>query len=115
MTSTLGSPLGAHRVADQEIEDMRGVLVLGDIAAWHIAVVFKRHSVHPACPLVRVESAGIGLMNRPSHRTSTPWTGNTLFGFMANLPTNVEAITHLSMRPRSNHSNVERRYGNADS
>src|SRR5215471_15433078 len=46
-TSTLGSPFGAHRFADQEIEEMRGVLVLGDIAAWHIAVVFKRHSGPP--------------------------------------------------------------------
>src|SRR5262249_5643650 len=46
-TSTFGSPLGAHRFADQEIEEMGRVLVLGDIAAWHIAVVFKRHSVPP--------------------------------------------------------------------
>ena len=46
-TSTFGSPLGAHRFADQEIEDMRGVLVLGDIAAWHIAVAFKRYSAPP--------------------------------------------------------------------
>src|SRR6516165_11704067 len=49
-TSTLGSPFGAHRAADQEIEDMRGVLVLGDLAAWYIAVVLKRNSVPPGVP-----------------------------------------------------------------
>jgi hypothetical protein len=93
---------------------MRGVLVLGDIAGWHIAVVFKRHAVPPACSLIRVEAVGIGLMNRPSDSTSTPWTGNTLFGFMANLLANEKAITRLSMRPRSNPSSMERRYGNPD-
>jgi hypothetical protein len=53
-------------------------------------------------------------MNRPSDSTSTPWTGNTLFGVMANLPTNDKAIARLSMRLRSNPSSVEHRYGNPD-
>jgi hypothetical protein len=86
------------------------VLVLGDIAAWHIAVYSSATPCHPACSLVRVETARIGLMNRPPDSTSTPWTGNAVFGVMAS-----EKVTRASMRPRSNPSSVERRYGNPDS
>jgi hypothetical protein len=50
----------------------------------------------------------------PKTATSTPWMGNTLFGVLANLPSNEKAITRLSMWPRSNLSSLERRYGNPD-
>ena len=85
-TPTLGGPLGTHWFAAQEIKDVPGVLVLGDIAAWHIAVYSSATPSRQACSLVRVETAGIGPMNRPSDSTSTPWTGNTVFGVMPNFP-----------------------------
>ena len=53
-------------------------------------------------------------MNRPSESTSTPWMGDTLFGFMANLPSDEKANTRLSMRLRRNRLSVECRYGNPD-
>ena len=112
MTSTLGSPLGAHRFADQEIEEMRGVLMLGDLAAGHLAVGFKRDSIPPGLLAGQGRSRRDRSDEPPVRQHLNSMDGQHTFRRHGEPLPEREAIALLSMQSRM--ESLEFRYVSAD-